>query len=321
MRFSDPRSTALALLVMLPMLAVWDSIARAQQPSFKSSAELVTVAVVARDRHGRPVKDLLASDFEILDDGQRRSIRDFQIGGSTVSIALLIDTSGSMKLPPKFELSTGVATMLLASLSEGADEAGLFTFDKVLHFAHPFTTEFAGLRSAIQSAPAFGSTSLYDAIAETAQQLSTRPGRRALVVVTDGVDTSSRLTPQQVSAIASSIDMPVYVVAVGKPLEPRAGGHTPPAVDSANLSDLARWSGGAFYAVATPADGSVATKQIAMDVRHQYLLAFEPDSLPGWHRIDVRARQQPTLQARSGYWVREIMPAPITPAPLDETGP
>jgi Ca-activated chloride channel family protein len=264
---------------------------------------------------------LSASDFEILDDGHRRSIVDFQIGGSIVSVALLLDTSGSMKLPPKIELSTGVANILLASLSEGADEAGLFTFDKVLRFAHPFTTKFEGLRSAIQSAPAFGSTSLYDAIAETAQQLSTRPGRRALVVVTDGVDTSSRLTPAEVSAIASSIDMPVYVVAVGKPSESRVAGRTPPKpVDSANLSDLAQWSGGAFYAVATPADCSVATKQIVTDVRHQYLLAFEPGASPGWHRIDVRARQQPTLQARSGYWVREIMPAPINPAPLDEAG-
>jgi Ca-activated chloride channel family protein len=307
---------------MLLMLAVWDSVAGAQQPSFKSSAERVTVAVVARDRHGRPLMGLSASDFEILDDGQRRSIVDFQIGGSTVSVALLLDTSGSMKLPPKIELSTGVANILLASLSEGADEAGLFTFDKVLHFAHPFSTNFDGLRSAIQSAPAFGSTSLYDAIAETAQQLSTRPGRRALVVVTDGVDTSSRLTPAEVSAIASSIDMPVYVVAVGKPSESRVAGHTlPKPVDSANLSDLARWSGGAFYAVATPADCSVATKQIVTDVRHQYLLAFEPDALPGWHRIDVRARRQPTLQARSGYWVRDIMPAPVAPAPLDEAGP
>jgi VWFA-related protein len=312
---------------MLLMPAAWNAAARAQQPSFKSSAERVTVAVVARDRHGRPMKGLSASDFEILDDGQRRSIVDFEIGGSTVSLALLLDTSGSMQLPPKLELSSGVANLLIASLSEGIDEAGLFTFDKVLHFAHPFTTGFEGLRSAIQSAPAFGSTSLYDAIAETAQQLSTRPGRRALVVVTDGVDTSSRLTPAEVLAIASSIDMPVYVVAVGRPTESRGPGHMlSPASDSANLSDLARWSGGSFYAVATPGESSVATKQIVADVRHQYLLAFEPDSSPGWHRIDVRARQRPTLQARSGYWVREGTPAPaapaaVAPAPLDEAGP
>ena len=297
------------------MLGVWHSVAGAQQPSFKSSAERVTVAIVARDRHGRPMTGLSASDFEILDDGQRRSIVDFQIGGSMVSVALLLDTSGSMQLPPKFELSTEVAHLLLASLSEGVDEAGLFTFDKVLHVAHPFTVELWRLRSAMESALPFGSTSLYDAIAETAQQLSTRPGRRALVVVTDGVDTSSRLTPAEVSAIASSIDMPVYVVAVGLLSESHTA-HKLTTADSANLSDLARWSGGAFYAVATAADSSLAARQIVTDVRHQYLLAFEPDSSPGWHRIDVRARQQPTLQARSGYWVREIMPAL-----LDETRP
>jgi Ca-activated chloride channel family protein len=308
MRFFDPRLTALALLAML---AVWDSAAVAQQPSFKSSAERVTIAVVARDRHGRPMTGLSASDFEILDDGQRRSIVDFQIGGSRVSVALLLDTSGSMKLPPKFELSTDVANLLLASLSEGVDEAGLFTFDKVLHLTHPFTTQFEPIRSAMQSTPPFGSTSLYDGIAETAQQLSTRPGRRALVVVTDGVDTSSRLTPAQVSAIASSIDMPVYVVAVGIAPESRGVGNKQTTEGSGNLSDLARWSGGAFYEVATAAGSSLAARQIVTDVRHQYLLAFEPNSSPGWHRIEVRARQRPTLQARSGYWVREIMPAPL----------
>lgn len=73
--------------------------------------------------------------------------------------------------------------------------------------------------------------------------------------------------------------------------------------DPADLTDLARWSGGMFYGVANVADGSIAARQIVDDLRHQYLLAFEPDSKLGWHRIEVRARQRATLQARSGYWV------------------
>src|SRR4029079_4408103 len=124
-----------------------------------------------------------------------------------------------------------------------------------------------------------------------------------------------------------AIDMPVYVVAVGRSPEEFNADRTARSEDaSANLSDLAAWSGGAFFAVPTAADGGVAARNIITDLRHQYLLAFEPDSLPGWHRIEVRARQRPTLQARSGYWVREIVSAPIagapiTPAPLDEAGP
>ena len=298
---------------MLLMLAVWDAIAGAQQPSFKSSAERVTVAVVARDRHGRPMMGLTASDFEILDDGQRRSIVDFQIGGSMVSVALLLDTSGSMKLPPKVELSTGVANILLASLSEGVDEAGLFTFDKELHFAHPFTTEFDGLRSAIQSAPAFGSTSLYDAIAETAQQLSTRPGRRALVVVTDGVDTSSRLTPAEVSAIASQIDVPVYIFgivpSIDNPTEETAVSSVERSAFAGPLSDLAAWTGGHVFVASTPGQRSIAARQIIDELRHQYLIAFESSGKPGWHPLVVRARNKDlTVRARSGYTAGQSSP-------------
>ena len=149
----------------------------------------------------------------------------------------------------------------------------------------------------------YGSTSLYDAIAATAQQLALRPGRRALVVLTDGVDTSSQLTAPEVSGIASAIDMPVYVVAVGTSVD-LAAENTGKAEDvSGNLSDLARWSGGMFYRAVTTAEGSVAARQIVTDLQHQYLIAFEPGVAPGWHRIEVRARQRMTLQARSGYWV------------------
>ncbi len=75
-------------------------------------------------------------------------------------------------------------------------------------------TNSTSVLSSFASVNPWGSTSLYDAIAETAQQVLKRPGRRALIVLTDGVDTSSQLTPQEVSGIASAIDMPVYVVAV-----------------------------------------------------------------------------------------------------------
>jgi Ca-activated chloride channel homolog len=302
-RFPCLRQAASILLCVLSV-----SVVTARQPVFKSGAERVTVAVVARDRNSRPMTGLSAADFEILDDGQRRSILDFRSDASAVTVALLLDTSGSMRLPPKLQLSTDMGRLVLAAMSEGIDEAGLFVFDKTVRMAHPFTTKFESLRSSLAAVHPFGSTSLYDAIAATAQQVSTRPGRRALVVLTDGIDTSSQLTATRVSGIASAIDMPVYVVAVGRLTDDLKAERTGRAEDAAaNLSDLARWSGGAFFAVASAADGSIAARQIVTDLRHQYLIAFEPHSSPGWHRIEVRARQRLTLQARSGYWV-----APVT---------
>jgi Ca-activated chloride channel family protein len=296
-------TTLIAAIVVIACLT--GSRPAAQDLIFKSSAERVTIAVVARNRNGRPLSGLSAGDFQVLDDGRSRTILDFRNDANAVSVALLLDTSGSMRIGPKLQRAVDVGNFLLASMQEGTDEAGLFVFDKSVRAASPFSSDFAQVRSALSVTHPFGSTSLYDAVADTAQQLATRPGRRALVVLTDGVDTSSQLTPAQVSGIASGIDMPVYVVAVGA-LPPAAGDERNAATGveaSADLSDLARWSGGAFYHVDTPGEGSTAARQIVSELRSQYLLAFESDSSPGWHRIEVRARQRVTLQARSGYWV------------------
>ena len=263
----------------------------AQQPVFRSAAERVTVAVVARDKDGRPIRGLSLADFEVTDDGHSRQILDFRNEISPISVGLLLDSSGSMHIGGKLERAGEVGHLLLSSMSEGDDEAALYVFDKVVRTAQTFTSNFDKIRSSFGSVHPFGSTSLYDAIAETAQQLSTRPGRRALIVLTDGVDTSSQLTPQEVSGIASAIDMPVYVIAVDT------------AATEGELTNLARWSGGMLYGVSNTADGSVVARQIVSELRHQYLIAFEPSSSVGWHRIEVRSRKQATLQARSGYWV------------------
>ena len=135
-------------------------------------------------------------------------------------------------------------------MNEGTDEAALFVFDKAVRTVQPFTSELDRVRSSFASVHPWGSTSLYDAIAETAQQLSKRPGRRAIIVLTDGVDTSSKLTPQEVSGIASTIDMPVYVVAVETSV-----------TEEGELTNLARWSGGMLYGVSNTADGSVVARQ------------------------------------------------------------
>jgi Ca-activated chloride channel family protein len=224
-------------------------------------------------------------------------------------VALLLDSSGSMQIGPKLQRANEIGHLVLASMTEGVDEAGLFVFDKTVRTAQSFTTEFEPVRAALGSVQPFGSTSLYDAIAETAQRLATRPGRRALLVLTDGVDTSSELTAAEVSGIASAIDMPVYVVAVDHSNADLTAERTERAADiSANLSDLAQWSGGAFYPVSNAAEGSVVARQIVADLRNQYLLAFEPDPAPGWHRIEVRTAKRATLQTRSGYWTK---PSPL----------
>ena len=112
------------------------------------------------------------------------------------------------------------ARQLLSALG-GSDQAALFSFDTKLEKVRDFTSDFASLDAALERVDKpYGQTSLYDAVAETARAVAgghgekVTPQRSAVVVLTDGVDTHSRLTPGEVSGIASEIDVPVYVVAV-----------------------------------------------------------------------------------------------------------
>jgi Ca-activated chloride channel family protein len=153
----------------------------------------------------------------------------------------------------------------------------------------------------------FGATSLHDAIAETAKRSANREGRRsAVVVLTDGNDTSSRLRPAEVSAIASAIDVPVYVFgivpSIDNPSEDRSTVVPGRSRLTGALDDLSVWTGGRVFIASTPAQRSVAARQLIDELRHQYLIAFESSGKPGWHPLVVRARDKDlTVRARTGY--------------------
>ena len=128
----------------------------------------------------------------------------------------------------------------------GSDQAALFSFDTKLERVRDFTSDFGSLDAALDRVDApYGQTSLYDAVAETARAVATRtrekatPQRSAVVVLTDGVDTHSRLTPGEVSGIASEIDVPVYVVAVMSMIDDPRMFDAPEAETAGGLRDLA----------------------------------------------------------------------------------
>jgi len=158
---------------------------------------------------------------------------------------------------------------------------------------------------------AMGLTSLYDAIADTAKKLANRPSpRRAVVVITDGVDTASQLTMPEVSGLASAIDVPVYVIAVVSPLDHPGGDMAVPGVNqspvSTSLGNLASWTGGELMVVSAPADASLAARELITELRHQYLIAFESSKDPGWYALDVKTRHRDfTVRARSGYFANQ----------------
>lgn len=287
----------------------------AQQPpiaAFTSSVDLVSVTAVVRDRKGRFVGDLTRRDFEILDGGLRRPISDFRPDLSGVSVTLLFDASGSMEgLMGAARESAG---HLLSSLESGRDEAAVFTFDTRLDEVAAFTTDLAVLPARLNAVRPFGATSLHDAIAQAAERASTRVGRRrAVIVFTDGNDNFSRLKPGEVSAIASAIDVPVYIIGLVSMIDdPSADVGAAFGAQSSlagPLSDLTAWTGGRTFVVSAPAQRSLVARQIVEELRHQYLMAFESSGRPGWHPLEVRALGRDlTVRARSGYIAGQYRP-------------
>ncbi len=281
-------------------------------PTFKTTVDLVSVTAVVRDGKGRVVRNLTREDFQVFEKGLPRKIVDFKASDQgPISLAVLFDVSGSMRGSPNMEAGKKAVEHILSWVEPKADEFALFTFDKDLRQETPFTNDPATIRAALDKMTAMGLTSLYDAIADTAKKLSNRPSpRRAVVVITDGVDTASQLTPSQVSGIASAIDVPVYVIAVVSPLDHPGGEMAVPGANttlvSTSLTNLATWTGGELRVVSAPADASLAARELITELRHQYLIAFESSKDPGWYALDVRTRHRDfTVRARSGYFANQ----------------
>ena len=283
----------------------------APSATFRSSVDLVRVTAVVRDHKGRFVQDLTARDFEVTDGGQSRPITDFRQDIAGVSIALLFDVSGSMEA--QFGMAREAAKHVLSWLDVTQDEAGVFRFDTRLEETTPFTSGLRALPSALSSVTPFGATSLLDAVARTSERVAIREGRRrAVVVFTDGNDNASRLTPAEVSGIASAIDVPVYVVGVVAEIDNPSSDIAPGSDHSplaGALADVANWTGGHVFVVSSPAQRSMAARQIVEELRHQYLIAFESSGEPGWHRLAVRVRNKNmVVRTRSGYIAGQSRP-------------
>lgn len=296
---------ALSLLLLAPSAP-----ARAQA-RFAARTELVVLSATAVDGKGRPVRDLRAEEFRVFEEGRPQKIRHF-VGGPELParVLLLVDASGSMSGELKTTSGRMAAHQLLDALPP-EDQVALAGFDHKYWGIVAFTRERTKIRDAFSELAPFGSTALHDALDKAASDIASHgEGRRAVVVITDGVDTSSAKSADQVIERSRALDVPIYAISVISPLDdPNSSlfaGHERPAVATTGSRTLARYaeqSGGAAFTASDFAGLREAAEQIVAELKHQYRLGYEPPDGPArFRRIMVRStRKGVVVRTRSGY--------------------
>jgi VWFA-related protein len=265
----------------------------AQQPTFSTRKETVRLDVLVTDR-GRPVRDLQATDFEILDSGVPQQVEFFSFEQLPLALVLALDDSASISAASREHLRNG-GRALLGGL-EPKDQAALLTFADVITLRESLTTASDRVRGAFDNfeprRQLFGDTALIDACYTAMTVLDATPSRGIVIAFTDGVDTSSWLTPSRVLQAARRSDVVVYGISTSS-LPKRSF-----------LRELSETTGGGALEIPSTAGVTDAFLRILEEFRQRYVIAFSPVNVPvaGWHPLTVRVKNRRLdVKARAGY--------------------
>ena len=280
---------------------------RTREVDVKESAavRIVQVNTAVQDRGGRFVRGLSRDQFRLLEDGQPQTILHFAAEQAPLELVVAMDISGSMGAA--IDDLKGAVRQFLARLRP-ADRVTLVAFNEEMFVLSRPETDAAARAAAVDRLSAWGGTSLYDVVVRALELLSRQPGRRSLVVFSDGEDQSSRATFATVDRALRGGDAPLFMVGLGRGREQATLRET--------LEALVEPTGGrAIFADGTE-DLDAAFSEVLQELTHQYLLGYEstnPKADGAWRTLQVELPgTRHRVRARQGYFAR----APWTSAPL-----
>jgi VWFA-related protein len=269
--------------------------AQAGAPVFRTEARLVEVPLTVVDNKGRMQTGLPQDRFEVLEDGRSRPIATFESTAADLSIAILLDTTGSMQ-----EALPGVKRSINQFIDRlrPNDSVAVFTFSSTLQEQQDFTQDKSAAKRAVLRTKATGSTALFDGIAQTISSMAKRKGRKALVVFTDGQDNSSVLNSSAAVRAAATAGVPIFSVASGEGVRSKGLREL--------LEKIAEATGGRSYVAKKASDVDEMFLEIASYAQAMYLLTYSPAPVEDakWRAISVRLRGDDRLKvrARTGYY-------------------
>ena len=279
----------------------------AQPPAFRSGVDLVSLTVTATDGSGRYVRDLGEGDFEIYEDGARQDMSFFTRTNLPLAVSLLLDTSASME--DKMATVQTAATGFLRQLRP-EDQAQIIDFDNRVTVTVPFSGNQATLEQGIRSTVAGGSTALYNAIYIALKELKkvqTRAAadlrRQAIVVLSDGEDTSSLVSFEEVLEQAKRSETAIYAIALKSKDYLTSKGYN--EADYV-LRQLTTQTGGRVFFPTVVDELPDIYRQISEELSSQYALGYSSRNAKRdgrWRRIVVRITRPGVLaRTKQGYY-------------------
>ena len=255
---------------------------------------LIELPVAVTDTAGVPITGLKKSDFVVRESGKPRAITNFDAASNLpISVGLLIDHSGSMK--PRMEATRKAATEFLARIVKPTDRAFVAGFSFDASKEAPFVSDIGSLQDQVRAIPdASGGTSLYDAIITGLYRFRTLQGRKALIILTDGEDTTSRISYDDMLSYARSARVPLYFIGVGLGFTDFGGVN--------KMKSLAAETGGVAYFIKDVKKLDETYTQLEKDLRSQYLIAYSTEST----KTDKKYRPVEVTVDRTDAHVRTI---------------
>lgn len=276
--------------------------ATARRTTLRSDTNVVLINVRVADRLDRPVMDLRREEFRVFEDKVEQPLSYFTSEETPLSIGLLMDTSKSMR--PRI-VDTRLALARFLETMNPSDEAFLETFADHPSLVTPFTTNVSEIQDAVTRADPLGRTALLDAIYLAMHQMKrARHPAKALLIVSDGADNSSRYTESEVLRLVRESDIQVYSIGIGEADIRVPGLAFLMGVEL--LPEIAEQTGGRHFSVRNASELPEVIARAGREMRSRYVLGYTPALRRDgkYRKVDVRIEPRPGLGKLYTHWRR-----------------
>jgi VWFA-related protein len=301
------------LLPALVALSALGAPARAQAPAapqappkpftLEVEVDVVSVTAVVFDKSGKPLRGLGTKDVELLENGVKQQVSYFREASSLgdeadrvpLSVVLVLDTSGSMNENIRFLRE---AVLNFVYKLEEVDTALVVSFNESVKGSAEFSGDVDRLERFVEGLQAWGGTSLYDAIHYSLGRIKDQPGRKAVIVFSDGADTTSSMEDKAVVDYARAVEATVYSIGF-------KGSGMMASSPRGFLRKIATETGGQFFAPDKVGELIKVFNEISNELKNHYLLAYTPERAAdgSWREITLKVnRPDAEVRVRKGYF-------------------